>query len=860
MNEYIETAIKVKDTISEFIPAKLSVIIKLAELAFDTFGNNEQGLNALYKRAFKETVENTAKEETTGNVRKLLNNCKNINSFEDVQNLTEYLKKVSIEMDLSLTDIDFSRITSNIAEKFECILLEERYDKLYTLLSRKPKTIDSDIQDIKEMLNEICDKTYRLETDNKTYAKDFVSPLFMHRHKPVITLKDIFVMPNVKVKNNVYNALNVIRDFINSEDKVFFVEGCGGYGKSSIVSFLAYNYLFNNTNPQISFLTNKTLIIIKLRDCNGESKINEIKKKLNNIDAIEDDAVLIFDGLDEVCMMDNSKGSDIATDIIKAFSYYDRKIIITTRPTCMNYDDIYSLNISYVVAEICCFNEMQRNDFADFFAKKDDRHMEAIKYIKNLPLEKQKNESIYGSPFLLYLILSGDIKDEEKNNSWLLMHRLFHDDLFNPPYGFNRGIDHDTANKIYQFNCDIAYEMYKTNNKKLFMTNVELEGILPNDNIKNTVKESHGLFSYMRKYNYGAIEFVHNHVRDYFLCEKVLRKINEWYSNTELNGYQIAVDLGELLKYGYFNDEVKLFIKEAIQYNEIIRQIELKQNDNDKNNTQNVHSTYKVILDKCDKHRLQHVFTWFYQSGGVVKYDLIDLKRQSYMEVSDVVLNNSAFIYKIIYDLKLKGNEYIYWSDNVLSRNVFYSPIFKIIKAFLNKSDLRYIDLTGEDLSQSNFSGSNLCYARLYMANLFDGNLHDTKLQKANLNKANLHMATLINAGLYEADLSEAHMYQTDLSNAKLRKANLRGATLIEAKLCGASLRDANLTKADLYCANFFRANLYGANFCEANLRGADLSFAINISNAKFNRTIYDDCTLFPDGFVVSEPKFIKIV
>jgi len=59
------------------------------------------------------------------------------------------------------------------------------------------------------------------------------------------------------------------------------------------------------------------LIVIKLREYNGESKINEIKKKLNNIDAIENDAILIFDGLDEVCMIDNSKGSDIAKDIIK---------------------------------------------------------------------------------------------------------------------------------------------------------------------------------------------------------------------------------------------------------------------------------------------------------------------------------------------------------------------------------------------------------------------------------------------------------------------------------------------------------------------------------------------------------------
>jgi len=860
MNEYIETAIKIKDTVSEYIPTKLSVIIKLAELAFDTFGKNEQGLNALYKRAFKEAVENAAKEETTVNVRKLLNNCKSINSLEDVQNLTEYLKKVSIEMDLSLTGIDFSRITSNIAEKFECILLEERYDKLYTLLSRKPNTIDSDIQDIKEMLNEICDKTYRLDTDNKAYAKDFVSPLFMHRYNPIIVLKDIFVMPNVQIKKNVYNALDIICDFINSDDNVLFIEGCGGYGKSSIVSFIAYNYLFNNTNPQISFLNNKMLIVIKLREYNGESKINEIKKKLNNIDAIENDAILIFDGLDEVCMIDNSKGSDIAKDIIKEFSYYNRKIIITTRPTCMNYDDIDSLKISYVVAEVCCFNEIQRNDFADSFEKKDKRHRDAIKYIKNLPLEKKKNESIYGSPFLLYLVLSGGIKEEEKDNSWLLMHRLFHDDLFNPPYGFNRGIDHDTANRIYQFNCDIAYEMFKTNNQKLFMTNDEMEKILPNNNIKNTVKESHGLFSYMRKYNTGAIEFVHNHVRDYFLCEKILREINKWYSEPEIDWHQVALKLGELLKYSKFNNEVKIFISEAIAYNEIIRQVEVKRNDDEKIKTQDVYCIYKFLLDKCDREPIAHIFNWFYQSGGIVKYDLISLNYQSYKELSTVVLNNSACIYKIIYDLQSKENEYIYWVDNALLRKGFCNPIFGMIKEFLNKSDLSWINFLGEDFSNSNFSKSDLRNTAFYMTDLSYADLHGTKMQLASLKKVNLQGAILINASLYEANLSEAYMYRANLENAKLRKTNLRGATLIQANLCGASLREANLTEADLYCANFSETNLFGADFCEANLRGADLRYAKNITDAKFKRTIYDDSTLFPYYFVPSEPQFIKIV
>ena len=88
MNEYVETAVKIKDTVSEFIPAKLSVIIKLAELAFETFGKIDDSLNSLYKKAFKEAVENVAKDESIGNIRNLLNEFKSIDSFTSLQEQT----------------------------------------------------------------------------------------------------------------------------------------------------------------------------------------------------------------------------------------------------------------------------------------------------------------------------------------------------------------------------------------------------------------------------------------------------------------------------------------------------------------------------------------------------------------------------------------------------------------------------------------------------------------------------------------------------------------------------------------------------------------------------------------------------
>ena len=247
--------------------------------------------------------------------------------------------------------------------------------------------------------------------------------MFRHRERTLVSLKDVFIKPCLTIKGseNRYDAITAIKAFINANGySVLFIEGFGGYGKSSIDSFLAYNYTFNPASEDISFLNNRQLIIIRLRDVEGYDKMSTIRKNLKNNDYIENDAVLIFEGLDELCMIEKENSSTIAKEIMKEFAYFPKKIIITTRPTYIDYSDIESLDIKFKIAEICCFDEDQITNFATNFAKYDRSHIEVLEYVKNLPTEKKKNESIYGSPFLLYLILSGGIKEEEKDNSWLL--------------------------------------------------------------------------------------------------------------------------------------------------------------------------------------------------------------------------------------------------------------------------------------------------------------------------------------------------------------------------------------------------------------------------------------------------------
>jgi uncharacterized protein YjbI with pentapeptide repeats len=179
-----------------------------------------------------------------------------------------------------------------------------------------------------------------------------------------------------------------------------------------------------------------------------------------------------------------------------------------------------------------------------------------------------------------------------------------------------------------------------------------------------------------------------------------------------------------------------------------------------------------------------------------------------------------------------------------------------LLLRFLHESDLitaerqpesetvatRIIDLKDVDLSEANLIRANLEKADLrgvflHKADLRRANLHKADLCGAILIRADLRGAFLNEAKLERADLKGANLHGTDLNNAKLSLANLEGANLEGVDLTWADLRaaplnQANLNRATLYGANLSRAELKGANLKGADLRVADLSEA-NLEKAK---------------------------
>lgn len=379
MNDNIKVIGKFKDAVSEYIPKELDVMIKLAKIAFDTFGKDDNSLTGLYKDVFKNAVENVIASESADSILKLLKQCKSINSSEDVLDLFGYCNKICIESGLSVSKADISNIADKITRQFEVVLLEEKYDKLYRFLQyNQSNFFNSELEKINDKLDEILNHMNfeeQLKTHNKLFASSFIEELCKHRTcKIMISLKDLFIVPNVKMDCcDTVNILTVISDFVNNDNEnVLFLEGYGGYGKSSIVSYLAYNYELNNSAPAISFLNDRQLITIRMRDIRDSNKVKGIEELFNNLSDIKNNSILIFDGLDELCMVEKrNSGTEIANSIINNFLLRKRKIIITSRPTYVDYSK-FDLNITvkYKKVELLAFDDIQRNEFAALFEKK----------------------------------------------------------------------------------------------------------------------------------------------------------------------------------------------------------------------------------------------------------------------------------------------------------------------------------------------------------------------------------------------------------------------------------------------------------------------------------------------------------
>ena len=775
--------------------------------------------------------------------------------------------------------------------------------------------------------NTLCeeDGNHRMESPDAKmqYYNSYVENLFLHKREgsKTVRLKDLFVMPMYeevtfgKVTGRGDSVVDYISKFsMKAEDDerhqedMLFIEGDAGVGKTSLVSHLSYLYIERPEEWRRLF-DSKTLLCVRLRDIipmgmkfSSDTIVRDIlnylkTESMDEFKKLYKDTLVVLDGFDELCMVEgiNENSHYYVYQIYEAFQGY--KVLITTRPQYL-YVGGLDFRKKHIILQH--FNVSQRKRWIDNYRATGvlDCEEYGLEYISDE--ENEEIDSICDTPMVMYMIVAGGINEEAKHNKWALYHQIFYKELsdteYNSMFANSTGIYSHGIKKhnelLYRLSAEISYKMFQSGNTKLFLTEQEILGIvheleIEDIKLKEVAQHCYALCNYWKSNGKGAVEFYHNNIRDFFLCEKIFYEFNAIYQKFE------CLNIPEMTAYA--NEQVYRLFRHMKLPQKVAEFLYWRAKYNCER-----HNTKDFPAKEYKKKYLEYIFSDMLIYGGISHYN-----RNSGENIYDNMINvltNTVRIFKYTLEPYLSLNERIIWfydTDTINEAGILRHNFKEIFIAnpmspydgavalanradfngiHFNDIDLQNVDFMGSNLRKADFQRSIMKNACLHNVDLKDANLKNAdlshaKLRYADLRDSDLRRANLQNAELRNTNLSSACFDNADLSSADLRGAYLNGTSLKEVNLKGAYLRDTTLDKVELKGANLngvdlgnaklndicFKgvklrgaklqgANLYGVNLSKADLRNADLRGA-NLRNANLIHTDLRG-TILPDGYM----------
>ena len=552
------------------------------------------------------------------------------------------------------------------------------------------------------------------------------------------------------------------RFFDQDQEMVLLIEADAGCGKSSLAAWLNYHVAQANETAWET-LGGRPLLTIRLRDLDRETiRNNDVGKAIEEKTGWSKEtllktfpqAVVFFDGFDELCMIDDITKPNILFDWLRIWLPYGYKAIITSR---INYIDRSWIDHRCILIVLEHFDREKREEWIQKYSVVCGQRIdEDVKqFILNADENSDAPVAIFNTPLTLYMLAAQSTKiniGAINNNNWVLYHALFHDVIPDAEHRGGPGRDYDYRALIYRLTEEIAHIMYQ-NNQKYHLESNCIKGIIKNlaesagedagfdEGAKELLKRAYVLHSYWKADGEtGTVEFYHNNIRDYFLCERVYRLFNVFYQKCNSNDNEetrlsnikdFARDLTSFFKFGYLENRVLDFIRDRAMYK--------KNND--------------FPQREKELHLLPDLYQYLLTDGCL--YDGLGLPNHA--QAIESVQRNTAMVYHSARCAILSNRgEYLHWWRNTKEINEANA-----IKYF-------FVRFMAEITARSDFSELNL--AGTYLQN--------SDLQRANFQKANLQRANMNGAYLQEAQMQRAQLHLSDLRGADLRGADLRDAVV----------------------------------------------------------------------------------
>ena len=720
------------------------------------------------------------------------------------------------------------------------------------------------------------------------YASNYVSPLFLHKYEDSsITLQNLYVNPSYsKVcaidRHNDYDEdqyenrdmIGLLCDFLwqkrkNDKERILFIEGDAAIGKTSLISWLCYHYsqidIADDTGArQIgrAIFMNRKIVCVRLRELDfstsGQSALSVVLRYLE-IDSLDSftkqyaDAIILLDGADELSMVSGIASSSIETfllDLRKAFS--NHKLIVTTRPKFLNMEVFNKATFQTRQIVLNHFNKEMRQEWLEKYkACGETIPISTERYI--LSLSDQMASGVADTPLALYLLVRCDMREELQGNNWALFHEIFSNAIIEAEYNENfrstaNDLKHRRAQTNYRVVCRIAYRMFQNAKEERYyvleseireaIRDTDLDGISP-----DLIRQTCALCAYWKNSTtLGALEFYHNNIRDFFLCE-------------------------------YLCDELITCFRKSTNETLIGNMIELG----------------------C------RVFSWGNIPGTTWEQTLTFLFLRLKYEAEAAYKNDSLFdliqrkpyIHQVMHTLAVGSRLWDYdYSDvpYLCAKHTFVNMmmLIRILMEFItDQAKPQIIRLWHSDAEKELwmrigilrdwrelFASSVTISDSLRIGIGSETYLHNINLSQSTLIKPDFTGAMMVNSQFQKSQMKQAIFTEAELTGSYFSESDLSGANFSKANLTDASFAGANLQKAvfsgaSMLNVSFFSANINGACFAESRIGNCDwksakfgnnsFSFAeiddITIGNKKVENLIFDHSKV--NGLAVQSSKLV---
>lgn len=296
---------------------------------------------------------------------------------------------------------------------------------------------------------------------------------------------------------------------------------------------------------------------------------------------------------------------------------------------------------------------------------------------------------------------------------------------------------------------DIVREINERNEDSIDMEKVEMQML---------AERCYGLCSYWKADSQdGMIEFYHNNIRDFFLCEKIYRELNRIYNNwCDSSIDKLISVVCRLFPFGPLETAVSRFLLFRAKHGKKCRTQEFP--------------FCEALLWNC----LPRLFETLLTDGTV--YDL----KNSENPIQHIlnVLTCTAQVYRHCYEPFLDDGRRIKWWGSVSNVNkngmlvsAFHTIFCQVPVTFDDGSmltmascgDFSGIELQSCDLRNIGFQNSYIKKANFQNAILAGCDFSNTILTGSDFTNADIHYASLLGADLQECILTGADLRGTDL-------------------------------------------------------------------------------------------------